>query len=88
MSNYMDTAFGTPPWDTTEADKFESEIEATKKDVLEWIGCLDKLGESTLEQNTDYTDIIWEAIKDHTSDGEIQDAIFEDIMQEMNDLGW
>ena len=88
MSNYMDTAFGTPPWDTTEADKFEKEIETIKAEVKADLGSLDQLGQRTLEENTDFMYIILDSIKDHTSDGDIQDAIFDDIMQEMKDLGW
>lgn len=84
----MDTAFGTPPWDTTEADKFEKEIETIKAEVLADLGDLDQLGQITLEQNTDYVDIIWDTVRKHTSDGDVQDPVFDDIMQEMNDLGW
>jgi hypothetical protein len=88
MSNYMDTAFGTPPWDTTEADKFEKEIETIKAEVKTWLGDLDQLGHDTLKCNMEYVDVIWDTVKKHTYDGDVRDAVFDDIMNEMKDLGW
>lgn len=84
----MDTAFGTPPWLDNRAEDFEREVESIKEEVLNDLGDLDKLGERTLEENTDYDDIISETIADYTSNEEVRDAIYNDISQEMNDLGW
>lgn len=84
----MDTAFGKPPWLDNRAEDFEREVESIKEEVLNDLGDLDKLGERTLEENTDYDDIISETIADYTSNEEVRDAIYNDITQEMNDLGW
>lgn len=88
MSDYMDTAFGTPPWLDNRADDFQKEVEGIKEEVLNDLGDLDKLGKRTLEENTDYADIISNTIAEYTSNEELRDAIYDDITQEMNDLGW
>jgi hypothetical protein len=84
----MDTAFGTPPWLDNRAEDFQNKAEGIKEEVLNDLGDLYKLGERTLEENIDYADIISDTIAEYTSNEELRDAIYDDITQEMNDLGW
>ena len=84
----MDTAFGTPPWLDNRAEDFQKELETIKAEVKDWLGDLNQLGKDTLKCNIDYADIIWDATKKHTDGAMLRDAVYEEILQEMYDLGW
>ena len=58
MSNYMDTAFGTPPWLDNRADEFEKEVDDLTKEIEEsmqtWEVLEDAVKDYISEFTTDY----------------------------------
>lgn len=69
MSDYMDTAFGTPPWNNPEAEELENQINDLTRDVWE-----DMKAWEVLE------DAVRDFVSEYTNDYEIQLAIRERIL--------
>lgn len=55
MSDYMDTAFGTPPWNNIEADKFDNEVAELAKEIFDDMKIWEVLEDATRDFISEYT---------------------------------